>query len=153
MIKNLEEFLTARESSEDVFTRLPIGLLSTTYGSVSSKTLFEQLFEDRLNGRMGFASLEGAECTNLKMLLKTVIQKATNSRTTGDDDDIDQSIGEFKSAKLLDYDLRLVQRWCRLQKIYHIVIAFPDGETLDPDLFAHLVSHLQYVNAIQPRLF
>lgn len=95
-----------------------------------------------LRENVGFACLEAAECQNLRLLLKALIQKVTKTQNN-DEEGLQDSSNRPKVSRLLNYDLRLLQQWCQARGAGHVVVAFPEGEALDSNLLGTLISQLQ----------
>ena len=135
------------DSSLDPAGKIKVAVVSSSDGSTSCDLLFEQLATENVLERTGFASLEAAECTNLKTLLKALIQKASRTSDTDQEDALGSNV-EPRAAKLLNYDLRQLHKWCLSRDIFHIVVALPEGDAIDVDSLAALLSQLQYVSQL-----
>ncbi|KAK4897764.1 Origin recognition complex subunit 3 [Elasticomyces elasticus] len=85
---------------------------------------------------------------NLKVLLKTLVQKAT-TRKAGpyddieeDDDDDELRTTRTKGHKLLNYDLQLLYHHVREHKKEQVIVAVEDTEAFDSDLLSEFIELL-----------
>jgi origin recognition complex subunit 3 len=82
--------------------------------------------------------LTSKDAANLKGTLKKLIKDATQQDEGMDDEEEEVIVGR-KGAKLLNYDLQILQNWCALHKGQKVVIAVQDTEAFDSGILADLV--------------
>lgn len=87
------------------------------------------------------ACINAVECSNIKTFLKTLNQKATRASSADDEDDEGSAIA--RAPGLLNYDLRVLQRWCISKNVRHVVVGLPEGEGIDPEVFTQIVTLFQ----------
>jgi origin recognition complex subunit 3 len=88
--------------------------------------------------------LTSGESPNLKTLLKNLIKKVTSHIEEDDDDDMDGTVRSSRHGpKLLNFDLGLVQEWCKKNRVASIVVAIQDSEAFDAGLLADVVELFQ----------
>lgn len=88
--------------------------------------------------------LSSASGSNLKAILKALIQKAT-ARTIADEDDEDGIAGpQRKGRKLLNYDLQLLCDHVQDSGTQQVVVAFDDTEAFESELLSEIIELLGY---------
>lgn len=121
-------------------TKVPTGLV-VAGPSIASHSQFFDRSSQRIISECESAScvvISSAECPNLKSLLKVVIKKST-TRNVDDEDDDELVTASQRGHKLLDYDLQLLQAWCKEQDIHAVVVAVQDSEAFDGALLAETI--------------
>lgn len=126
------EFLEDVSSSERD-ANLPCGFILGDLDSTVHTSFFQQLAETLANQRRKiYVQLKASECPNLKTLLKTLIQKATSTNDSGEDEltnGVASNLGRKTSnRKVLDYDLQLLHDWVWKTKTKQVVVTFQDSE-------------------------
>lgn len=86
-----------------------------------------------------FVSLPSSSGSNLKAILKALIQKATMRQAAEDDESDEAQANSRKGSRLLNYDLQLLCDYVREQRSQQVVVAFEDTEAFDNDLLSELV--------------
>ncbi len=90
-----------------------------------------------------FIRISASTGTNLKALLKAIIQKAT-SRQDGIDDEDEEVTTQKRGVKLLNYDLQLLADYVSERQLEQVAIAVGDTEAFDSDLLSDLIESLGY---------
>lgn len=115
--------------------------------NIASHTpLFEQLASRiRDEEKIGpVVILTSKDATNLKSILKKLIRDATQ-QDEGIDDEEEEIVGR-KGSKLLNYDLQILQNWCKLHEGQKVVIAIQDTEAFDGTILSDLVSLFRFAS-------
>ena len=126
-------------------TAIPTGIISGGPDLSSQGILFKQLAAVILNAHksISFVSLSSRDASNLKNLLKVLIQRAT-SRSGDADEDEDELLLHRKERRLLNYDLQILRDWSEERRITKLVVAFEDSEAFDAALLAEVVDVFRY---------
>ena len=95
----------------------------------------------RARGHRSFLSVSASSGSNLKALLKAIIQKAT-ARSEGLDDDEDELQTAKKGPKLLNYDLQILHDCVGERQLQQVIIALHDSEAFDGELLSELIELL-----------
>lgn len=137
-MKRVEDFLEPDETQTSGVERVPVGLILAGQGSQLRAALFESILEStRSQPSRAYALLGAGDCSNLKSLLRVLNACATQSFAT------DSQTVKTPSSKYLNYDLRIIQDWCRDRQVTDVVVAFPDGEAIDATLLTDFVGLLK----------
>lgn len=127
--------------------KIPTALVLTGPNIASHGPLFAQ-FRTRIwdVDRTGpVVILASKDAPTLKGTLKKLIKDATeqdramDQEGAGDEDDDELILGR-KGAKLLNYDLQILQNWCALHPGQKVVIAIQDTEAFDSAILSDLIS-------------
>ncbi|KAK3072608.1 Origin recognition complex subunit 3 [Teratosphaeriaceae sp. CCFEE 6253] len=125
---------------------IPTAIILTGPDGATEASIVKQLAEKSRAGhhRRIFVPLPSRAGTNLKAVLKTIIQRATSSREETDDleDDDELRSTRAKGPKLLNYDLQVLHDHVRANAIAQVVLAFEDTEAVDRDLLSDLLELL-----------
>lgn len=126
--------------------KIPTALILTGPNIASHTPLFEQLASRiRDEEKIGpVATLTSKDATNLRSILKKLIRDTTQ-QDEGIDDEEEEIVGR-KGSKLLNYDLQILQNWCKLHEGQKIVIAIQDTEAFDGTILSDLVSLFRFVS-------
>lgn len=89
--------------------------------------------------------LTSKDATNLKSTLKKLIKDATQQDEGLDDEDDEVIVGR-KGARLLNYDLQILQNWCKIHEKQKIIIAIQDTEAFDGNILSDLISLFRFVH-------
>lgn len=89
--------------------------------------------------------LTSKDATNLKSTLKKLIKDAT-LQDEGLDDEDDEVIVGRKGARLLNYDLQILQNWCKIHEKQKVIIAIQDTEAFDGNILSDLISLFRFVH-------
>lgn len=124
--------------------KIPTALVLTGPNIASHGPLFAQ-FRTRIRDvdRTGpVVILTSRDAPTLKGTLKKLIKDATEQDRSVDqeEDDDDELILGRKGAKLLNYDLQILQNWCALHPEQKVVIAIQDTEAFDSGILSDLIS-------------
>lgn len=123
-------------------TGIATGIICTGPDAASQGSIFEQLSDVPCAGsKRIYIPLNASECSNLKAVLKAIIQKATAQNTAVDDEDPDQ-IGSSAGSKLLNYDLQILSDYVRDRRVEQVVIAIRDTEAFESLLLSELIELL-----------
>ncbi|KAH8148178.1 uncharacterized protein LAJ45_07630 [Morchella importuna] len=127
-------------TAESCDGKIPTALILTGPNIASHTPLFEQLASRiRDEEKIGpVVILTSKDATNLKSILKKLIRDATQ-QDEGIDDEEEEIVGR-KGSKLLNYDLQILQNWCKLHEGQKVVIAIQDTEAFDGTILSDLVS-------------
>lgn len=119
---------------------IPAGIILTGPSSASQTSIAQQISSSaRAQKRRAYVSLEsGVVATNLKAILKTLVQRATSSSTADDEED-DLVATTRKGPRLLNYDLQILSDYVRERKLEQVVVAFQATEALPSDLLSELI--------------
>ncbi|KAI5798857.1 origin recognition complex subunit 3 N-terminus-domain-containing protein [Geopyxis carbonaria] len=82
--------------------------------------------------------LTSKDAVNLKAALKKIIRDATLQDEGLDEDDEELIVGR-KGAKLLNYDLQILQNWHKLHEGQKVTVAIQDTEAFDAAVLADLI--------------
>lgn len=137
--------------------KLPTALVLAGPNIASHGPLFEQ-FQTRLRDKDGAGPvvvLTSKDATNLKGALKKLIRDSTVQDNELDEDDEEVIVGRKVSprmflhclgkltgrqgAKLLNYDLQILQNWCAVHGGKKVIIAVQDTEAFDSVILSDLV--------------
>jgi origin recognition complex subunit 3 len=127
-------------SPENYDGKIPTALVLTGPNIAAHGPLFAQ-FATRIRDadRTGpVVLLTSKDAANLKGALKKLIKDATQQDEGMDDEDEEAILGR-KGAKLLNYDLQILQNWCALHEGQKVVVAIQDTEAFDSGILADLV--------------
>lgn len=112
--------------------RLPSAILITGPSLASHAKLFGQLASRlTVSSRRVFVGLNSSQAPNLKTLLKHLISRGTSSNVLIDEDDDETSATIRKGARLLNYDLQILEHAVNERKLDKVIIAFQDCEAFD----------------------
>lgn len=127
--------------------KIPTALILAGPNIASHTPLFEQLASRiRDEDRTGpVIVLTSKDATNLKSTLKKLIKDATQQDEGLDDEDDEVVIGR-KGARLLNYDLQILQNWCKIHEGQKVVIAIQDTEAFDGNILSDLISLFKFVH-------
>lgn len=127
--------------------KIPTALILAGPNIASHTPLFEQLANRiRDEDRTGpVVVLTSKDATNLKSTLKKLIKDATQQDEGLDDEDDEVIVGR-KGARLLNYDLQILQNWCNLHEGQKVIIAIQDTEAFDGNILSDLVSLFRFVH-------
>lgn len=126
--------------------KIPTALILAGPNIASHTPLFEQLASHiRDEEKIGpVVILTSKDATNLKSILKKLIRDATQ-QDEGIDDEEEEIVGR-KGSKLLNYDLQILQNWCKLHEGQKVVIAIQDTEAFDGTILSDLVSLFRFAS-------
>ncbi|KAA8902106.1 origin recognition complex subunit 3 N-terminus-domain-containing protein [Sphaerosporella brunnea] len=127
-------------SHENYDEKIPTALVLTGPNIAAHGPLFAQ-FATRMRDvdRTGpVVLLTSKDAANIKGALKKLIRDATQQDEGMDDEDEEAVVGR-KGAKLLNYDLQILQNWCALHTGQKVVVAIQDTEAFDSGILADLV--------------
>lgn len=138
------EFVDSTATSQ-AHQKVPTALITTGAGSISHDGLFELLDEAlATQSKHIFIPLQAVEASNLKTLLKNVIQKGTRQQH---DDELDgddaPSVTKTKGPRLLNYDLEILRQHCDAQGGMKVTLAIQDSEAFDTTVLTDLFLLLQ----------
>ncbi|SMQ50276.1 unnamed protein product [Zymoseptoria tritici ST99CH_3D7] len=124
--------------------RIPAGLILAGPNSALRASIAAQVAKQTgERTRRVLATISSNAGSNLKGLVRTIIQKATSSPEGEDDDDGEEVGGSTrKGAKLLKYDLQILCDFVQERRIQQVVIAIEDTEAFDSDLLSELIELL-----------
>ncbi|KAI9695972.1 MAG: hypothetical protein M1820_008313 [Bogoriella megaspora] len=142
VISDITDFV-ANESPITENSKIPTGIIVGGPDLSSQVTLFTQLESEvkNLKSKSGFVSLSSRDASNLKNLLKVLIQRAT-SRNEGVDEDEEEPTSRRRGPRLLNYDLQILRDWRIERGIERVVVAFEDSEAFDSSLLAEVLDVL-----------
>ncbi|KAI7499134.1 hypothetical protein KC367_g4730 [Hortaea werneckii] len=125
--------------------RIPAGIIITG-PSAPHSSIAEQLAKHKASSKSEriFVPLSSGSGSNLKALLKTLIQRGTSRGSALDDETDEVQTFQKKGAKLLNYDLQLLHDFVAERKLRQVVVTFDDTEAFDSDLLSELVELLGY---------
>ncbi|KAI7082771.1 hypothetical protein KC356_g8097 [Hortaea werneckii] len=125
--------------------RIPAGIIITG-PSAPHSSIAEQLAKHKASSKPEriFVPLSSGSGSNLKALLKTLIQRGTSRGSALDDETDEVQTFQKKGAKLLNYDLQLLHDFVIERKLRQVVVTFDDTEAFDSDLLSELVELLGY---------
>ncbi|KAI6806471.1 hypothetical protein KC332_g13721 [Hortaea werneckii] len=125
--------------------RIPAGIIITG-PSAPHSSIAEQLAKHKASSKPEriFVPLSSGSGSNLKALLKTLIQRGTSRGSALDDETDEVQTFQKKGAKLLNYDLQLLHDFVAERKLRQVVVTFDDTEAFDSDLLSELVELLGY---------
>ncbi|CAK4033407.1 Origin recognition complex subunit 3 [Lecanosticta acicola] len=123
--------------------KIPTGLILAGPNSALRTSIASQVASHSTSdARRIYVSISSNAGSNLKGLLKTIIQKATSRVADEDDDELEETSGPRKGRKLLNYDLEALREHVGERRIERVVIAFEDTEAFDSDLLSELIELL-----------
>lgn len=118
------------------------GIICTGPDAASQFSIVDQLSRiPCAQGKRIFVSLTASQGTNLKAVLKTIIQKATAQSEGVDDDDDDRSANR-SGSKLLNFDLQILSDYVRDRDVKQVVLAIQDTEAIDSLLLSEIIELL-----------
>ncbi|KAI9758803.1 MAG: hypothetical protein M4579_002817 [Chaenotheca gracillima] len=122
--------------------RLPTGLIIAGPSIGSHGLLFQQIASRIKDDRLGPAViLRSGDATNLKSLLKLLIDRVT--RQTDSDEDDEEIQKSNKGRKLLNYDLQILYDFVVKNKPKRVVVAFQDSEAFDSGVILDVLNLLR----------
>ena len=127
---------------------LPTALILVGPNIASHISLFNQLANRiQTEERVGpVVVLSSKDATNLKGFLKKLIKDTTQEDEGLDDEnDAPTSAEKTQTIKPLNYDLQILQDWCKERKNMKITIAIQDTEAFDSGMLSDLISLLKFV--------
>ncbi|KXT02618.1 hypothetical protein AC579_5440 [Pseudocercospora musae] len=125
--------------------KIPTALVLAGANSALRSSIFAQVpLQPGFKARRTLVSISSGTGTNLKNLLKSIIQKATLRATDDDEDEVEEGTTSRRGTKLLNYDLQILCDHVEERQLRQIVIAFEDTEAFDNDLLSELVTLLAY---------
>lgn len=91
--------------------------------------------------------LSSKDATNLRGVLKKLIKDATQEDQGLDDEEDAVVTKKMQGAKLLNYDLQILQNWCQepTHEGLKVTVAIQDTEAFDGNILSDLVSLMRYV--------
>ncbi|KAI1208815.1 origin recognition complex subunit 3 N-terminus-domain-containing protein [Annulohypoxylon truncatum] len=119
--------------------KIPSAFIITGPNLASQDLLFEQLSESlqhQVDAKV--VRLRSGDASNLKAVLKKIIQGVT-ARETSDEDDLELAAGK-DGRKYLNYDLEALYAHLKSNPRRHIIIAFQDSEAFESGLLSDLIS-------------
>lgn len=137
-LDDVSKFVTHAEPS-DYDGKIPTALVLTGPNIASHAPLFAQ-FAERIrdvDAAGPVVVLTSKDAANLKGTLKKLIKDATEGAEGVDEDE--EIVGR-RGARLLNYDLQILQNWCALNPRKKVVVAVQDTEAFDGAIMADLVS-------------
>ena len=141
-VTNIVEFLDNAVSAPPT-DRIPTGLIQAGPNSALRTSIASQVTShSNTTVRRTYVSIASNTASNLKGLLKAIIQKATSRNIEDDDDELDETTGARKGRKLLNYDLQGLHEYIRERRIQQVVIALEDTEAFDSNLLSELIELL-----------
>ncbi|KAK5124240.1 hypothetical protein LTR85_001943 [Meristemomyces frigidus] len=125
-------------------SRIPTGIIVTDPSATLSSGILRQLSrrEGSGDGRRVFVALPSSSGSNLKALLKALIQRATLRHADSEDETDEVQLTRRKGGRLLNYDLQLLCDHVKEHQIQQVVVAFEDTEAFDNDLLSELIELL-----------
>lgn len=141
-VSNLVEYLDLAVEGRE--SRIPTGIILTGAEGASDNSIVKQLAEraDFKKSNRILVPFPSSSGTNLKALLKNLIQTATSPSTLLDDDDDGLHTAPMKGRRLLNYDLQSLHDHVREKGIKQVVVAFTDTEAFDSDLLSEVLEIL-----------
>lgn len=104
--------------------------------------LFDQLSETlQATNPSKFVRLRSSEANTLKTVLKKVIQSATSTISSEDNEEL----GVQDGRRYLDYDLEALNKFLKTQDCERVYVAFQDSEAFDSSLLSDLIGLFRYV--------
>lgn len=132
--------------------KVPTAVILVGPNIASHGPLFNQLATRiQINERIGPAVvLSSKDATNLKGVLKKLIKDATQEDQGLDDEEDTVVTKKTQGAKLLNYDLQILQNWCQepTHEGLKVTVAIQDTEAFDSNILSDLVSLMRYVLSI-----
>lgn len=124
--------------------RISSGIILSGPSTVLSSAIFRRLSRRQDGGGAArvVVPLSSSSGSNLKAILKALIQRATLRQTGLDDEEDEVQSAQRKGGRLLNYDLQLLYDHVREHQIPQVVVAFEDTEAFDNDLFSELIELL-----------
>ncbi|KAI9662477.1 MAG: hypothetical protein M1821_008644 [Bathelium mastoideum] len=137
-LRDILEFVD--KESNDRAAPIPTGIISGGPDLSFQESLFKQLAEklQTSRGQVCFVSLSSKDASNLKNLLKVLIQRAT-SQNEGTEDHDDELTSRRKGLRLLNYDLEILRDWSVEHRVAKYVVAFQNSEAFDTALLAEVI--------------
>ncbi|KAK4499501.1 hypothetical protein PRZ48_010016 [Zasmidium cellare] len=126
--------------------RIPTGLILAGPNSALRTSIAAQISSHSdTTRRRSYIQISSSSGSNLKSLLKTIIQKATSRAVEDDEDELDDQPASRKGGpKLLNYDLELLHLHVQERRIEQVVIAIEDPEACDGELLSELIELFSY---------
>ncbi|KAK5134398.1 hypothetical protein LTR08_006578 [Meristemomyces frigidus] len=142
-VAEIEAFLSDANHDQQP-SRIPSGIVISGPSAASDSGIISQLSRGQGNDNelRIFVKLASNAGSNLKALLKALIQKATLQQPGADDEDDEVAPVQRKGGKLLNYDLQLLCDHVGEQRIRQVVVAFEDTEAFDSELLSELIDLL-----------
>ena len=141
-MSELHEFLSIQPIPSDHEDRLAVGIINAHQGAVPNSQLFDRLGQT-LASQSGttLVCTDAADGATLKSLLKAVNHNVTRNVVAEDDED--DGATPNKGPRLVNYDLRVLQKWCNARDVHHVVVGLPEAEGIDPSVLTSLITLLQ----------
>lgn len=137
-VQAINSYLDDATESTQIST-IPAGIILTGPGLSSSSSIGQHIVNSvSAQKRRAYVSLESGVATNLKALLKTLIQRATANSAIDDEED-DLVSTARKGPRLLNYDLQILSDYARERKVEQVVVAFQDTEAFSSGLLSELI--------------
>ncbi|KAF2164497.1 hypothetical protein M409DRAFT_25374 [Zasmidium cellare ATCC 36951] len=126
--------------------RIPTGLIIAGPNSALRTSIAAQISsQSNTDRRRSYTQISSSSGSNLKSLLKTIIQKVTSRTVEDDEDELEEQPASRKGGpKLLNYDLELLHLYVQERRIEQVVIAIEDPEACDGGLLSELVELFSY---------
>ncbi|KAJ3300169.1 hypothetical protein HK104_003779 [Borealophlyctis nickersoniae] len=129
------------------FRELPTALMFAGINIPDHDLVFSQI-ATKLSNEAGHlvATLPSKDCPTLKSAIKNLIEQFLGLERDVKDDDVDEVSGNwlsasFKSAKLPNYDMQILDGWFRqLKNPGNLVIIIPDFEAFDAEVLQDLIT-------------
>ncbi|CAI4216491.1 unnamed protein product [Parascedosporium putredinis] len=138
-LEDVGSFVARAKNDRISGDKIPCAFVVTGPNLTSQDLLFEQLEETLVasEGNNKFVRLRSADASNMKAVLRKIIQDITCKAS--DDDDGQLTVGK-SSRKYLNYDLAAVHALVTAQGgCDHVFIAFQDSEGFDSSLLSDLI--------------
>ena len=125
-------------------TTIPTAILATDPDASSYNAVIDQIADKKKSAaRRAVVSIAASTASNLKGLLKVVIQKATSPDNGLDEDDDEEAPRRKKGSKLLNYDLQLLADGVKELHLDQIIVAIGETEAFDNTLLSEFIEHLR----------
>jgi origin recognition complex subunit 3 len=117
---------------------IPTAFVLAGPDTTSHASFFKQL-STRTNNSSSqiLVTLDASECPNLKILLKTLIQKITSQ-----DEDV---IFDQHGARLFDYDLQIAHIWLQDKSKNVMAVAIENSESFQNHILVEMIDIFRYV--------
>lgn len=133
--------------------RVPTAIISTGPDAASQSSIFNALSSlEGSKSKRTLVQLSASTGTNLKALLKSIIQKATTRAEDHDEDDEGHMTTKGGST-LLNYDLEILADYVHDHGLRQVVLAFQDTEAFDSTLLSELIEVLSFWHDRIPFVF
>ncbi|EME79035.1 uncharacterized protein MYCFIDRAFT_115667, partial [Pseudocercospora fijiensis CIRAD86] len=141
-VAEIAQFLDDSEESTRP-EKIPTVLVVAGANSALTSSIVTQVsVQPGFKARRSMVSISSSTGTNLKNLLKTIVQKATLRTIDEGEDDLEEGTISRRGTKLLNYDLQILCDYVEERQLKQIVIAFQDTEAFDNDLLSELITLL-----------